>query len=106
MSIPSKSASAAQSRDNALAPAMTPLIVLLNRDGGAVAADPAIVDKVADAFNAIGLDVEIELIGGGDCAVRCRAISERGDKLLVVGGGHGNTRPAASCLAGPEDSRG
>src|SRR5438034_8696549 len=102
MSIPSKSASAAQSRDNALAPAMTPLIVLLNRDGGAVAADPAIVDKVADAFNAIGLDVEIELIGGGDCAVRCRAISERGDKLLVVGGGDGTISAAASVLAGTD----
>jgi diacylglycerol kinase family enzyme len=102
MSILSKSASAAQSRDDALALGMTPLIVLLNRDGGAVAADPCIVDKVADAFKAIGLDVEIELIGGGDCAVRCRAISERGDELLVVGGGDGTISAAASVLAGTD----
>ena len=81
---------------------MTPIIVLLNRDGGAVAADPDIAEKVTGAFKAIGLDVEIELICGGDCAVRCRAISERGDELLVVGGGDGTISAAPSALAGTE----
>jgi len=57
---------------------MARVTVLLNRGGGAVRADPKIADKVAQAFRAAGLDAEVELIAGGDCAVRCRAISERG----------------------------
>src|SRR5690348_16720276 len=81
---------------------MTRIIVLLNRGGGTVAADPKITDKVRDAFNASGLDAEIELIGGGDCAVRCRAIAERGDELLVVGGGDGTISAAASALVGTD----
>ena len=37
-----------------------------------VAADPNIADKVAQALKHAGIDAEIELIEGGDCAVRCR----------------------------------
>jgi YegS/Rv2252/BmrU family lipid kinase len=81
---------------------MAPIVVLLNRGGGAVAADPKVADKVADAFKAAGLDVEIELIAGGDCAVRCETVSERGDELLVVGGGDGTISAAASVLVGTE----
>src|SRR3954471_3004329 len=81
---------------------MARIVVLLNRGGGAVAADPAIADKVAEALSAAGVDAEIEPIGGGDCAVRCRAISERGDELLIVGGGDGTISAAASALVGTE----
>jgi len=81
---------------------MAPIVVLLNRGGGALAADPAIADKVRDAFDSVGLHAEIELIGGGDCEVRCRAIAERGDELLVVGGGDGTISAAASALIGTE----
>ena len=81
---------------------MALIVVLLNRGGGAVAADPKVADKIAEAFEAAGLDAEIELIGGGDCAVRCRAVSERGDPLLVVGGGDGTISAAASALVGTE----
>ena len=81
---------------------MTRVTVLLNRGGGAVRADPKIGDKVADAFRAAGLDANVELIEGGDCAVRARAISERGDELLVVGGGDGSISAAASALVGTE----
>jgi len=55
---------------------MAPIVVLLNRGGGTLAADPSIADKVRDAFSAVGLAAEIELIGGGDCEVRCRAIAD------------------------------
>jgi len=79
-----------------------PIVVLLNRGGGAVAADPKIGDKVARALKDAGLDVEIELVGGGDCAVRCKAIAERGDEMLVVGGGDGTISAAASALVGTE----
>ena len=59
-------------------------------------------EKVAEAFKAAGLDVEIELIDGGQCEVRCRSIAERGDDLLVVGGGDGTISAAASALIGTE----
>jgi diacylglycerol kinase family enzyme len=81
---------------------MARVTVLLNRAGGAVAADPKIAGKVADALATAGVDAEIELIDGGDCAARCRAIAERGDDLLVVGGGDGTVSAAASALVGTE----
>src|SRR5438309_11937577 len=71
---------------------MTRVTVLLNRGGGAVKADPKIGDKVAEALRAAGLDPDVELIEGGDCAVRAQAISKRGDELLVVGGGRSEER--------------
>ena len=76
--------------------------VLLNRAGGSLAADPALADRARDALTAAGLDVEVELLGGGECAVRCRAIAERGDPLVIVGGGDGTISAAASALAGTE----
>jgi YegS/Rv2252/BmrU family lipid kinase len=79
---------------------MAPIPVLLNRGGGAVAADPEVSDKVATAFRKAGLESRIELIDGGECAVRCRTAAERGDELLVVGGGDGTISAAASALAG------
>jgi len=79
---------------------MAPIVVLLNRGGGAVAADPKIGAKVRKAFRAVRLDVEIELVEGDECAVRCKAIAERGDELLVVGGGDGTISAAASALIG------
>jgi len=74
--------------------------VLLNRGGGAVAADPAIGDKVRAALKRAGIDAEVELVAGGDCAIRCKAIAERGDALLIVGGGDGTIGSAASALIG------
>ena len=79
---------------------MARVTVLLNRGGGAVAADPKIGDKVASALSQAGVDAEVELVEGGDCAVRCRSIAERGDELLVVGGGDGTISAAASALVG------
>jgi YegS/Rv2252/BmrU family lipid kinase len=81
---------------------MARIVVLLNRGGGTVAADPDIAGKVAEALSGTGLDAEVELIGGGDCAVRCRAIAKRGDELLIVGGGDGTISAAASALVGTE----
>ena len=79
---------------------MTSAVVLLNRDGGAVRADPHIAEKVGQALAGAGLAAEIELVAGGECAVRCRAIAERGDPLLIVGGGDGTVGAAASALVG------
>lgn len=81
---------------------MTPITVLLNRGGGAVAANPHIRGKVETALKDQGLEVEVELVDGGTCSVRCRAVAERGDRLLIVGGGDGTISAAASALVGTE----
>lgn len=81
---------------------MAAVTVLLNRGGGAVAADGGIAGKVADALKQAGVDADIEVVDGGECEVRCRAVAERGDPLLIVGGGDGTISAAASALAGSE----
>lgn len=57
---------------------------------------------MSTALKQAGLDARIELIGGGDCALRCRAIAERGDELVIVGGGDGTISAAASALVGTD----
>jgi YegS/Rv2252/BmrU family lipid kinase len=79
---------------------MAPIPVLLNRGGGAIAADKRIAAKVWKAMKAAGIDARVELVDGGGCEVRCRAIAERGDPLLIVGGGDGTISAAASALVG------
>jgi len=74
--------------------------VLINRGGGAASADPKIGDKAAEALQAAGIDADVQMIGGGDCAVQCRAAAERGDELVIVGGGDGTISAAASALIG------
>src|SRR6185295_13523311 len=74
-------------------------VVLINRGGGAVGADPNIVRTVDRALGSAGIDAEIELIEGGRYEARCKAIAERGDPLLIVGGGDGTVAAAASALA-------
>jgi diacylglycerol kinase family enzyme len=85
---------------------MARITVLLNRGGGAVAADARIAERVQEAMAAAGLQVEIEQVHGGECEVRCRAIAERGDELLVVGGGDGTVSAAASALVGTKTKLG
>jgi diacylglycerol kinase family enzyme len=79
---------------------MTRVPVLINRGGGAASANPDIGAEVEAAFAAAGIEVDVELIDGGKCEMRCRAIAERGDPLLVVGGGDGTIAAAAAALAG------
>ena len=76
--------------------------VLLNRGGGAFAADPKLPERVEAALKSAGIDAEVELLSGGECAVRCRAIAEAGEPLLIVGGGDGTIGGAASALVGTE----
>jgi len=78
------------------------ITVLLNRGGGAVAADQQIADKVEAALSQAGVDAHIELIDGGEYEVRCRTAAERGDALVIVGGGDGTISAAASVLAGTD----
>src|SRR5438270_11316964 len=76
--------------------------VLLNRGGGAVAADPKITDKVAEALTKAGIKPDVQLIAGDACEVRCKALAERGAALVIVGGGDGTISAAASALVGTE----
>src|SRR3954453_17516870 len=79
---------------------MARVSVLINRGGGAAAADSEIAEKGAAALVAAGLTGDVELVDGGECEVRCRAVAERGDPLLIVGGGDGTIAAAASALVG------
>ena len=81
---------------------MTRVPVLINRHGGAASRDPHIGKTVGAALENAGLNAEVELIGGGDCSVRCRAIAERGHPLVIVGGGDGTISAAAAALVGTE----
>jgi YegS/Rv2252/BmrU family lipid kinase len=81
---------------------MARVTILINRAGGTAQADPDVGDKVAEALRKAGVEAEIELIAGGECEVRCRAIAERGDEMLIVGGGDGTISAAASALAGTQ----
>jgi diacylglycerol kinase family enzyme len=77
-------------------------VVLLNRGGGAIAADDAIEDRVEAALRHSRIEADIELIEGGDYEVRCNALAERGDPLVIVGGGDGTVSAAASALVGTD----
>jgi YegS/Rv2252/BmrU family lipid kinase len=80
--------------------------VLLNRGGGTAAADPDIADKVKRALEQAGVEADIDLIDGDDCAVRSTEAAERGDPLLIVGGGDGTIGAAAAALVGSETALG
>ena len=81
---------------------MARIPVLINRSGGTASQDPKVAETVATALRDAGLDVEVELIDGGSCSVRCTAIAERGDELVIVGGGDGTISAAASALVGTD----
>jgi diacylglycerol kinase family enzyme len=85
---------------------MVPTPVLLNRGGGAIAADPGIADKAGAALKSAGVEAQVELIDGGDCEVRSCAVAERGDALLIVGGGDGTISAAASAIVGTKTKLG
>ncbi len=74
--------------------------VLINSGGGAASADPDIAKTVEAALREAGVAARVELLTGDDCTVRLSALAERGDPLVVVGGGDGTISAAASALAG------
>jgi diacylglycerol kinase family enzyme len=76
--------------------------VLLKKGAGAVAADPQVGDKVVTAFERLGIEAEVELVRGNEFNERCRSHVDRGDPLLVVGGGDGTVSEAASVVVGSE----
>ena len=85
---------------------MTTAKVLLNQGGGALAADESLPDKVRQALEGAGLDVDVELVDGAACALCCAAAVERKDGLLIVGGGDGTISAAAAALVGTDTKLG
>ena len=79
--------------------------VLINSGGGAASADPDIAKTVEAALREAGVAARVELLTGDDCTVRLIALAERGDPLVVVGGGDGTISAAASGLAGTGAAR-
>jgi len=79
---------------------MAPVPVLLKKGAGAVRADPRIKGKVEAALEQAGIEADVELVGGSKFENRCRAVVERGDRLMIVGGGDGTVSQAASALIG------
>jgi YegS/Rv2252/BmrU family lipid kinase len=81
---------------------MARIPILLNSNAGSIRADARIRETVADAFADRGIEAEVELAEGGKCEVRCRALADQGEPLVVVGGGDGTISVAASVFAGTE----
>ena len=81
---------------------MSDVPVLINGGGGAASADPDIAKTVEEALRAAGVPGRVELLNGDDCTKRFSALAERGEPLVVVGGGDGTISAAASALAGTE----
>ncbi|MEO6581887.1 MAG: diacylglycerol kinase family protein [Sphingomicrobium sp.] len=77
-----------------------PATVFINRGGGAAAAEQEIATKVEAALGHAGVEAAVELIDGSDMEARCKAIVERGDPLLIVGGGDGTISAASGAIAG------
>jgi diacylglycerol kinase family enzyme len=78
------------------------VVALINRQGGAASRDRDIRATVAAALEEAGITAAIELIGGGEFEERCRALVDRGDPMVIVGGGDGTMAAAASALAGTD----
>ena len=74
------------------------LPVLINRTGGTAASlGDSLRTTVAEAFAAIGRDIELELLDGGEMADA--VARHRGKPRVVVGGGDGTLGSAAAILA-------
>ena len=80
--------------------------VLLNRGGGALAADPKLSDKVVAALAESGIDASVSEVEGGEIEERAAASAKRGEPLLIVGGGDGSISAAAAAIAGTDTALG
>jgi YegS/Rv2252/BmrU family lipid kinase len=76
--------------------------VLLNRGGGSVTDGKAQADLVTRALLEAGIDANVCLVDGGELEGLSRGAVERGDPVLIVGGGDGTISAAAGALAGSD----
>lgn len=62
--------------------------------------------KVAAALETAGIEPSIEAVDGDEIERHARAAVERGDKLIIVGGGDGSVGAAAQAVAGSDATLG
>lgn len=74
--------------------------VLLNRGGGGVGDHAAQVESLTRALLEAGIDAGVVLVDGKDIEDKAKAAADRGDPILIVGGGDGTVSAAAGALAG------
>jgi diacylglycerol kinase family enzyme len=80
------------------------VIVLLNPSAGALFVRKAATDpeRVAAAFETVGVTAEVHLIAGEDLQPAVHRAARRRVDAVVVGGGDGSIRSAAAALAGTD----
>jgi diacylglycerol kinase family enzyme len=76
------------------------VLVCINRSSGGASRAKREADEIGKAFADTGLKVRAALFDGGEIARLAQVAVERGDPLLVVGGGDGTVSSAAGVLAG------
>jgi diacylglycerol kinase family enzyme len=82
------------------------VLVCINRSSGGASRGKRDSDAIRKAFANAGLKVRTALFDGGDIAQRAQKAVDRGDPLLVVGGGAGTISAAAGVLAGTKTKLG
>ncbi len=76
------------------------VLVCINRSSGGASRGKRETAEIRKAFAKEGLKVRAVLLDGGDLAKQAREAVDRGDPLLIVGGGDGTISAAAGILAG------
>jgi len=74
--------------------------VFINRSSGGASRGKRETAEIRKAFAKAGLKVRAVLLDGGEVARRAQEAVDRGDPLLIVGGGDGTISAAAGVLAG------
>jgi len=79
-------------------------ITLVNKGGGSVA--EGVADRIGEALAAAGVDSEVVLVEGKDCAARAADHVKQGVELIIAAGGDGTMGAVAGELAGSQSTMG
>jgi YegS/Rv2252/BmrU family lipid kinase len=79
-------------------------VTLVNRSGGGVAKGAKA--RIGDALAAAGIDSEVLLVDGKDCAARAAEQVRQGADLVIAAGGDGTMSTVAGALAGSKTAMG
>jgi YegS/Rv2252/BmrU family lipid kinase len=79
-------------------------VTLVNQGGGGAA--DGVAARIGDALAAAGVDSEVLLVKGKDCAARAAEHVEQGAELIIAAGGDGTMGAVAGELAGSKATMG
>lgn len=82
------------------------VLVCISRSSGGASRGKRETDEIREAFANTGLKVRASVLDGNEIAKCAQMAVERGDPLLVVGGGDGTVSSAAGVLAGTKTKLG